>query len=207
MTNAQKSGVVVLAGGSGLIGSHLRIYLQENGYECRILSRHPDPSDPQAYFWDPNRSEMDETALEGNQFIINLAGAGIADKRWTSSRKKTIIESRTLTTQFLYAKCYELDQWPELFIGSSAIGYYGDRPGEQLTENSKPGAGFLSTSVIHVEESILYLGKKPGTKCQHQNRHCTQHKRWRLTKVDDERSSWDLQLFRKRTTGVQLDTH
>ncbi len=140
MTTTSKRKNVLLCGGSGLIGSALAQYLEARGYQVQILTRRP--ASPQRY-WDPKNAYLHADLLQSADIIINLAGAGIADRRWSQSRKKEILESRIQSTRILYQKLHELGHRPSLFINASAIGYYGNRAQELLTEESGPGRGFL----------------------------------------------------------------
>ncbi|MGB3801102.1 MAG: TIGR01777 family oxidoreductase [Lewinella sp.] len=147
--------IVLIGGGTGFVGMHLSRRLQRDGYEVRHLSRTPDPNAAfPAYQWDVQAQTIDEKALHGVDYVINLAGAGIADQRWSEERKQVIIKSRTDSTRLL-ARCFaEGDHRPELYLSASAIGYYGDRGEELLTEEASPGAGFLSKSCILWEEAV-----------------------------------------------------
>ncbi len=142
-------GTVLIGGGSGFIGSALSRHLAAIGYGVRHLSRTPSADDPYAtYKWDTETMSLDPAALEGVDYVINLAGAGIADKRWTNDRKQVIIKSRTATTALLATAIATATTKPKLYLSASAVGYYGDREDEILTENSEPRNGFLSRSCI-----------------------------------------------------------
>ncbi len=150
---------VLITGGTGLIGMHLSNLLQQKGYKVRHLSRKANPKATYpAFAWDLRAQTMDTAALEGIDAIINLAGAGIADKRWTADRKKEIIDSRVLSAQLL-AKHLQTDGIvkPSVFIGCSAVGFYGNRANEILTEDSPPGSGFMSTVCQKWEESYIAI--------------------------------------------------
>jgi uncharacterized protein len=126
---------ILIAGGTGLIGTQLTKMAQEAGHEVRILTRKATQAGQ--YAWDPTKGTMDDSALEGVQVVINLAGAGIADGRWTVARKKLLIESRTQTADTLLAAFQRTKKYPDVYIGASAIGYYGNT-GEALVTESKP---------------------------------------------------------------------
>lgn len=148
----QKS--IVITGGTGLVGSRLIELLPEN-HQVYILTRgkRADTDRVKYIQWDVDKQWIDTEKLpEKTDVIINLVGAGIADKRWTVSRKKSLIDSRVKSTELLY-NTYK-DQKVETYIGASATGYYGDRGEELLTADSKPGNdGFLSECCIQWEES------------------------------------------------------
>ncbi|NNE28864.1 MAG: TIGR01777 family protein [Saprospiraceae bacterium] len=136
--------IFLIAGGSGMIGKSLSQKLNASDHEVRILSR-KGISDVAAgtFQWDPAKDWVDEKAFEGVDYVINLAGAGIASKRWSSSRKKVIIDSRVRST-LLLKKYLQKEKKVRAYLGASAIGFYGNRPGELLSEESLPGKGFLS---------------------------------------------------------------
>lgn len=97
----------------------------------------------EAYYWNPDEAYIDEKAFEGVDAVIHLAGAGIADKRWTDERKKVIIESRVNSSQVLMNYLKNKRHNVKTFIGASAIGYYGDKRGI-LTEDMSPGSDFMA---------------------------------------------------------------
>ncbi|NJC25827.1 TIGR01777 family oxidoreductase [Neolewinella antarctica] len=147
-------GTVLIGGGSGFIGSHLSRHLTNIGYQVRILSRSPQPGGRYLTFkWDTETGELDPAALRDVDYVINLAGAGIADKRWTTKRKDVIIKSRTETTALLARGIAAMERKPKLYLSASAVGYYGDRADEVLTELDAPRSGFLSRSCILWEEA------------------------------------------------------
>jgi NAD dependent epimerase/dehydratase family enzyme len=94
---------VLITGGTGLVGSHLTLLLLQQGYQVSYLSRNAEPV-PQVkiYQWNVEEGYIDNKAIEGADYIIHLAGAGVADKRWTKSRKQEILESRTKSAQLLF---------------------------------------------------------------------------------------------------------
>lgn len=153
---------VLIGGGTGFIGMHLSRRLQREGYEVRHLSRTEDlAAQFPAYHWDIHAGKIDPRALEGVTCVVNLAGAGIADERWSDARKQTIISSRTESTRLLARAMAEMDEKPEHYLSAGAIGYYGDRGEEWLTETATPGTGFLSKSCLLWEaaaEEIAAMG-------------------------------------------------
>ncbi len=146
---------ILIGGGSGMIGYRLSQLLRDNQHEVIHLSRQRQP---QAFFptyqWDTQRGYIDEEAIRRADFVINLAGAGIADKRWTNKRKQLIIDSRVDTTRLLLSYFKKLDHWPKAFLSSAAIGYYGDRGTTLLHEDDASGSGFLSESCRQWESAI-----------------------------------------------------
>jgi len=149
---------VLIGGGTGLVGSRMSQMLKEKGYEVRHLSRTRNlQAEFPAYYWDIKKMVIDEDALEGVDYVVNLAGAGIADKRWTDARKKLIIESRTQTTDLLRKYMENGRLKSKVFVSASAVGYYGNRGNDLMTEENAPGDGFLSQSVIFWEDAVKMI--------------------------------------------------
>jgi len=153
---------ILIAGGTGLIGKETTALLLQNNHQVRHLSRSPkaDAKVP-SYAWDISKMYIDPAALEGVDYVINMAGAGIADQRWTDARKKAIIDSRVqgnlLFKQYIEEGKLKLKK----FISSAAIGIYGDRGEEILTEKSDAGTdGFLVKSCTLWEDSVREIGEK-----------------------------------------------
>lgn len=147
---------VLISGGSGMIGSKISQLLIQNNYEVAILSRNPQSykGDAKAYHWDINEGTIDPDALKDVQYIIHLAGAGIADKAWTKSRKEVLLNSRVLSTELLHKTLVQNGHKVKGFISASAIGYYGADAGQGvLTEESLPGNDFLAKVTKAWEES------------------------------------------------------
>jgi hypothetical protein len=133
---------VIITGGTGLVGQRLTTLLKHKGFEVNILCR--NPKRPNEFKWNIDEHYIDERVFEQASAMIHLAGAGVADKRWTEERKKEIIESRTKSARLLY-KYLSGSKYPVAsFISASAVGFYGDRKSELLTEDSANGSGFLA---------------------------------------------------------------
>lgn len=133
---------IVISGASGLIGTQLVAKLSDSGHEViRLVRRSPKTGEIQ---WNPKSGTLDPAALEGADAVIHLSGAGIGDKRWTSAYRKEILNSRTITTALLAKTIASLSRKPSVFLSGSAIGIYGARNDEQLTEVSTYGTGFLA---------------------------------------------------------------
>jgi uncharacterized protein (TIGR01777 family) len=133
---------IVISGASGLIGTQLVAKLSSSGHEVvRLVRRSPKSGEIQ---WNPKTGTLDAAALEGVDAVIHLSGAGIGDKRWTSGYRKEILDSRTATTALLATTMASLSRKPSVFLSGSAIGIYGARNDEQLTEVSTHGTGFLA---------------------------------------------------------------
>lgn len=149
---------VLIAGGSGLIGTQLSQILTDKGHEVRHFSRRPNPQSPYPTFvWDVRKGSYDTDAFTGVTHVIHLAGAGIADARWTPKRKEIIINSRTDSTRLLKEGILAHGKDVKAYLAGSAIGFYGDRAEEVLAETSGPSHGFLSKSVSVWEQSIEEL--------------------------------------------------
>ncbi len=149
---------VLIGGGSGLVGTRLAELLTARGDEVRLLSRSPAQiAKFRAFAWDTKRHYLDPAALRDVTHVINLAGAGIADRRWTDDRKAAIISSRTVSTDLLSSAIQESGPGVRAYISASAIGYYGDRGDAWVSEGDAPGDGFLSASVVAWEESVTQL--------------------------------------------------
>ncbi len=145
---------VLIAGGTGLIGTHLSNYLTRQGMKVSHLSRSKQKNSPYTTFtWNPVEHRMDTEALQDVNYIINLAGAGVADGRWTQARKKLILESRLDSAATFEKHLAETGIKPNAYLSASAVGYYGDRGEEILTEESEPGTGFLSETTVAWEKA------------------------------------------------------
>lgn len=133
---------IAITGSSGLLGTALRGRLTAEGHEViRIVRRAPGAGELR---WDPDAHEIDASGLEGVDAVVNLAGAGIGDERWTDERKRVLVESRTQSTDLLARTLAACSRPPKVLLSGSAIGFYGDRGDEALSEGSPPGDGFLS---------------------------------------------------------------
>ncbi|MBL7872863.1 MAG: TIGR01777 family oxidoreductase [Cyclobacteriaceae bacterium] len=135
---------ILITGASGLIGSRLTDLLLKKGYPVSHLSRSARGGKVPSFVWDVDKGEMDDQALKGVETIIHLAGAGVADKRWSKSRKKEILVSRIKSTDLLYKKLSSINHFVTTVVSASAIGYYGFEGDEVLTEDSRPGTDFLA---------------------------------------------------------------
>ena len=147
---------ILIAGGTGLIGNRLSELLTIEGHQVIHLSRTENLSATYpAYAWDLQKKVIDERAVLQADYIINLAGTGIADKPWTKARKELIISSRTQSTALLLEAIKKTKHQPKAYLASAAIGIYGDRGNELLTEESAAGKkGFLAESCIAWEAAI-----------------------------------------------------
>jgi hypothetical protein len=134
---------VAVSGCTGLVGSEVVASLSAAGHEVvRLVRRAPAPGE-KAVLWDPEKGEIDAAGLEGLDAVVHLAGENIASGRWNAERKAAIRDSRVNGTRLLCDVLAGLARPPKTLVCASAIGYYGDRGTDVLTEESPPGAGFL----------------------------------------------------------------
>ncbi len=140
--------LIAITGSTGLIGTALRRSLEADGHQVRPVVRRPVREGERAVTWDPDAGTIDAAALEEVDAVVHLAGAGIGDERWTDARKRLILESRTRGTALLAATLVALDAKPTVLVSGSAIGFYGDRGDETLTEESGPGDDFLASICV-----------------------------------------------------------
>jgi uncharacterized protein (TIGR01777 family) len=133
---------VAISGASGLLGSALTASLQAEGHRVLRFVR-GGVTGGDTIGWDPDEGRIDAPALEGLDAVVHLAGQGIGEHRWTPEQKRRIRESRTKGTAALAGAVASREHKPKVFVSASAVGYYGDRGDEMLTEDSKPGTGFL----------------------------------------------------------------
>src|SRR5829696_7318327 len=137
---------IAVTGSSGLIGTALVAALRERGDEVvRLVRRAPRSADEVQ--WDPSARALDPHVLDGVDGVVGLAGAGVGDHRWTPSYKHEILSSRVDSTHAVATAVAAADHAVRLVSGS-AVGYYGDRGDEEITESSPPGTGFLTDVVL-----------------------------------------------------------
>jgi uncharacterized protein len=146
---------ILITGASGLVGSRLTELLFSQGHKVFHLSRSAKAGRVPVLVWDVNKKYIDPKAFEGIDTIIHLAGAGVADKRWTETHKKDILESRTHSTRLLFEKLKEGNHTIKNFISASAIGLYGFTLTDNLfTESSPSGSDFLAQVVKDWEAEV-----------------------------------------------------
>lgn len=134
---------VVISGASGLIGSSLRHFLTTGGHRVIRLVRDSREAGPDAIYWNPHTGEIDAHGLAGADAVVHLAGSSIAGGRWTDARKKSIHDSRTMGTGLVARTLAGLRDGPRTLVSMSAVGFYGNRGAERLTESAGAGKGFL----------------------------------------------------------------
>jgi uncharacterized protein (TIGR01777 family) len=145
---------VVISGATGLIGSALARSLEADGHRVARLTRPQSKGERgDTIAWDPAAGTIDTAALEGVDAVVNLAGAGIGDKRWTAARKQEVLDSRLQATGLLARTVAGLADPPPVFLSASAVGYYGNRGDELLTEDSAPGDDFLARLCVQWEDA------------------------------------------------------
>jgi len=137
---------IAITGSTGLIGTALLTRLRETDHDVVRLVRRP-PRAADEVTWDPERGTVDLDGLRGVEAAVHLAGAGVGDHRWTDEYKRTIRNSRVLGTRTLVAALTTLDPLPSVLVSGSAVGFYGDRGDDELTEASTGGQGFLADVV------------------------------------------------------------
>ena len=145
---------IVIGGASGLIGTALGRSLETDGHDVVRLVRRPARGAGEAE-WDPLAGVLDPAVVSGADAVVNLSGASLGKLPWTAAYRSTILWSRLSATRTLVDAMNRAEQPPATFLSGSAVGYYGDRPGETLTEDSSRGAGYLADVVVAWEDSAL----------------------------------------------------
>ena len=151
---------ILVSGSHGLVGKALIRSLTDDSHEVvRLVRRERIFGDPEVE-WHPNQGRIDAQHLEGFDAVVHLAGENIASGRWTSEKKRTIRESRVKGTTLLSESLARLSRPPSVFLSASAIGYYGDRGDEPLTEESMSGEGFLADVCVEWEKATQRAAEK-----------------------------------------------
>ncbi|QIZ99177.1 TIGR01777 family oxidoreductase [Leifsonia sp. PS1209] len=146
---------VLIAGASGMIGTEVTAQLAAQGHEVLRLVRGA-PSAANEYNWAPAARIIDFTLMDRVDAVVNLSGASISRLPWTPAWKRTILASRLEATHTLTDAMRMAASPPAVFVSGSAVGFYGDRPGQKLTETAIKGTGFLS-DVVEAWESAAHL--------------------------------------------------
>jgi uncharacterized protein len=144
---------VLVAGGSGFLGGALSAHLRGLGHDVQILSRRPRQGRPDFIAWAPDGSAAGSWASSVGRAdaVVNLAGEGIADARWTTARKGTLLRSRVLATRSLVAAVAACRNPPGVFVSGSAVGYYGARGDEPIVESTPAGSDFFARVCVDWE--------------------------------------------------------
>jgi uncharacterized protein (TIGR01777 family) len=151
---------ILFSGSHGLVGTALIKSLEaDGGHEIFRLVRHY-PESPSQIEWSPDRYSIALARIEGFDAVVHLAGESIAEGRWTEAKKKRIRESRVKGTRLLGDALANLVEPPKVMISASAIGYYGNRGDEVLTESSAPGDGFLPEVCVEWEKATALAIEK-----------------------------------------------
>jgi uncharacterized protein len=144
---------LVIAGGTGFLGSALTTALREEGHEIVILTRQRGIASAGCLSWTPDGTVGPwARVVDGADAVINLAGAALDENRWTGARKRVLVDSRVLATRSLARAIGAASRPPSLLLSSSAVGYYGARGDEIVTEEGYAGSGFLAGLVLRWEK-------------------------------------------------------
>jgi len=138
---------VVVAGGTGFLGSALAASLRLDGHHVLVMTRHPKTHDEVPW--------TDPSVFEGADAVVNLAGEPLDAGRWTEARKASILESRIKSTETLVKGMSSVTRRPAVFLNASAVGVYGTHGPEALTEESPPGSGFLASVCVRWEAAAM----------------------------------------------------
>lgn len=155
---------ILVTGSSGLVGSALVPFLTTGGHDVVRAVR--SATDDRDVSWDPEAGSLKAEELEGFDGVVHLAGENIASGRWTDEKKRRIRESRVRGTQLLAETLAQLEKPPRVLVSASAIGFYGDRGAEELTEESPAGEGFLA-HVCKEWEAATQPAKEKGMRVVH----------------------------------------
>jgi uncharacterized protein (TIGR01777 family) len=146
---------VLITGATGMIGKTLVSALLQNGYKVSILSRRAQPiKNVNVFLWNVEDQTIDTKCFQGVTSIIHLAGENVAAGKWTEKRKQQILDSRVNATRLLYQGLSATNHHVNTIISASAVGYYGDRIDEILTESSQKGEGFLAECCLQWEDAV-----------------------------------------------------
>ena len=155
---------IAISGSRGLVGSELVPFLTTGGHQVTHITR--TQSDPNDVVWNPQQGQLDPADLEGIDAAVHLAGENIAGRRWNTQQKQRILDSRVNGTRLLCEKLAALQTPPQVLISASAIGLYGDRGSEIMSETSESGEGFLP-DVAEQWEAATQPAKDAGIRVVH----------------------------------------
>jgi uncharacterized protein (TIGR01777 family) len=155
---------IAITGSSGLIGSSLVRRLRTQGHDVLRVVR--GTAGPEEIAWDPKARSIDVDRLDGVDAVVHLAGAGVGDHRWSTEYKQTILSSRVDGTTTVAQALAQLSHPPAVLVSASAVGYYGSRGDEVLTEESESGSGFLA-DVCRQWEAATVAASDAGVRVVH----------------------------------------
>jgi uncharacterized protein (TIGR01777 family) len=150
---------ILITGGNGLIGKHLTLLMQHEGYDVIHLSRNKHATGVKTFQWDVDKNTIDDAAIAAADHVIHLAGANVAERRWTPKYKQEIVDSRVQSAALLYESIKRIPNHIKTIVSASAIGYYGDQGEEWLKEESPPAHDFLGETCIQWEAAVQQLSK------------------------------------------------
>jgi uncharacterized protein (TIGR01777 family) len=156
---------IAVTGSTGLLGNALVAFLRTGGHTVTRITR-SGPTAADELRWDIDRGEIDVAGLRGVDSVVHLAGEGIAEKRWTDEQKRRILTSRTEGTRLIAETLAAMDDGPRVLVSASAVGIYGERGDEVLTEDSGPGQGFLP-DVVKAWEAAADPARAAGIRVVH----------------------------------------
>ena len=142
---------IAITGASGLVGTALRQSLEASGHVVKRLVRRPVADAAREIYWQPDKGEIDAEGLQGVDAVVHLAGENVAGGRWTEAYKRRIVDSRVDSTRLLCETLAAMPDKPRVLVSASAIGFYGNRPGETVDEDSPAGEGFLAETTAQWE--------------------------------------------------------
>jgi len=156
---------IAVTGSSGLIGSALLPALRDDGHTVLRLVRRP-PAGTDELRWDPATRTLDPAALAGVDAVVNLAGVGIGDRRWTAARKRAVLASRVDATETVSAAVAAADPRPRTLLSASAIGWYGDTGDATVDESASAGHDFLAHVCLRWE-AATHTAEQAGVRVAH----------------------------------------
>lgn len=157
---------LLVSGASGFVGSALTPFLKARGHTVRRLVRGSAARGPDEILWEPSEGRLDPAALSGLDAVVHLAGARIAPPLWTPAHKRRIRESRVVGTRLVAERMAQASHPPRVLVCTSAVGFYGDRDDEILTEASPRGRGFLA-DVCEAWEAAAGPARQAGLRVVH----------------------------------------
>jgi uncharacterized protein (TIGR01777 family) len=147
---------VVITGGTGLVGKALTLLLRSRGYDVVVLTRNKEKSNQSSYsYWDVTNGIIDKELILSADYLVHLAGEGIADGGWTASRKNTILESRINPLALIHNIIEEHPHQLKAIVSASGVGYYGAITSEKVfTETDEPATDFLGKTCVQWEHAV-----------------------------------------------------